>query len=193
MLNKVWAAMIAVSLCCALATGRMQQLSEAVLTGAGNAVQLIFGMMGMMCAWTGLMKIADAGGLTAILSRVLSPVLRRLFPAYPPESPAAKAICMNITANLLGLGNAATPMGLAAMKEMAAQNRGTNEADNSMVMFVVLNTASLQLIPTFMGTLRSQYGSVTPFDILPAVWVTSAVSLAVGLFAAKLMEGCSVG
>ncbi|MFR2562723.1 MAG: hypothetical protein ACLS8R_08605 [Anaeromassilibacillus sp.] len=105
MLNKVWAAMIAVSVFCALATGRMQQLSEAVLAGAGNAVQLIFGMMGMMCAWTGLMKIADAGGLTAILSRLLAPVLRRLFPAYPPESPAAKAICMNITANLWDWGN----------------------------------------------------------------------------------------
>ena len=193
MLNKVWAAMIAVSVFCALATGRMQQLSEAVLAGAGNAVQLIFGMMGMMCAWTGLMKIADAGGLTAILSRLLAPVLRRLFPAYPPESPAAKAICMNITANLLGLGNAATPMGLAAMKEMAAQNRGSHVADNSMVMFVVLNTASLQLSPTFMGTLRAQYGSATPFDILPAVWMVSAIALVAGLLAAKLLEGCSIG
>ena len=193
MLNKVWAAMIAVSVFCALATGRMQQLSEAVLAGAGNAVQLIFGMMGMMCAWTWLMKIADAGGLTAILSRLLAPVLRRLFPAYPPESPAAKAICMNITANLLGLGNAATPMGLAAMKEMAAQNRGSHVADNSMVMFVVLNTASLQLIPTFMGTLRAQYGSAAPFDILPAVWMVSAIALVAGLLAAKLLEGCSIG
>ena len=185
--------MIAVSVFCALATGRMQQLSEAVLAGAGNAVQLIFGMMGMMCAWTGLMKIADAGGLTAILSRLLAPVVRRLFPAYPPESPAAKAICMNITANLLGLGNAATPMGLAAMKEMAAQNRGSHVADNSMVMFVVLNTASLQLIPTFMGTLRAQYGSAAPFDILPAVWMVSAIALVAGLLAAKLLEGCSIG
>ena len=193
MLNKVWAAMIAVSVFCALATGRMQQLSEAVLAGAGNAVQLIFGMMGMMCAWTGLMKIADAGGLTAILSRLLAPVLRRLFPAYPPESPAAKAICMNITANLLGLGNAATPMGLAAMKEMAAQNRGSHVADNSMVMFVVLNTASLQLSPTLMGTLRAQYGSAAPFDILPAVWMVSAIALVAGLLAAKLLEGCSIG
>ena len=193
MLNKVWAAMIAVSVLCACATGRMQQLSEAVLAGAGNAVQLILGMMGMMCAWTGLRKIADAGGLTAILSHVLGPVLRRLFPAYPPESPAAKAICMNITANLLGLGNAATPMGLAAMKEMAAQNHGSKVANNSMVMFVVLNTASLQLIPTFMGTLRAQYGSTTPFDILPAVWVVSAIALAAGLLAAKLMEGFSIG
>ena len=193
MLNKVWAAMIAVSVLCACATGRMQQLSEAVLAGAGNAVQLILGMMGMMCAWTGLMKIADAGGLTAILSHVLGPVLRRLFPAYPPESQAAKAICMNITANLLGLGNAATPMGLAAMKEMAAQNHGSKVANNSMVMFVVLNTASLQLIPTFMGTLRAQYGSTTPFDILPAVWVVSAIALAAGLLAAKLMEGFSIG
>ena len=156
-------------------------------------MQLILGMLGMMCAWTGLMKIADAGGLTAILSHVLGPVLRRLFPAYPPESPAAKAICMNITANLLGLGNAATPMGLAAMKEMAAQNHGSKVANNSMVMFAVLNTASLQLIPTFMGTLRAQYGSTTPFDILPAVWVVSAIALAAGLLAAKLMEGFSIG
>ena len=188
MLNKVWAAMIAVSVFCALATGRMQQLSEAVLAGAGNAVQLIFGMMGMMCAWTGLMKIADAGGLTAILSRLLAPVLRRLFPAYPPESPAAKAICMNITANLLGLGNAATPMGLAAMKEMAAQNRGSHVADNSMVMFVVLNTASIQLIPTTTSVLRARYGSASPFDILPAVWLASVSALLVGIVAAKLLE-----
>ena len=198
MLNKVWAAMIAVSVFCALATGRMQQLSEAVLALScyavmRNAVQLIFGMMGMMCAWTGLMKIADAGGLTAILSRLLAPVLRRLFPAYPPESPAAKAICMNITANLLGLGNAATPMGLAAMKEMSKLNPDPKTADNSMVMFVVLNTASLQLIPTFMGTLRAQYGSAAPFDILPAVWMVSAIALVAGLLAAKLLEGCSIG
>lgn len=193
MLNKVWAGMILISIFCALATGRMPQLSDAVLTGAGNAAELVLGMLGMMCAWTGLMKIADAGGLTSILARVLSPVLRRLFPAYPPESPAAKAVCMNITANLLGLGNAATPMGIAAMKEMQKNNPDARTANNSMVMFVVLNTASLQLIPTFMGTLRSNYGAAAPFDILPAVWITSIFSLAVGLLAAKLLEGRKVG
>ncbi len=193
MLNKVWAGMILISIFCALATGRMPQLSDAVLAGAGNAAELVLGMLGMMCAWTGLMKIADAGGLTSLLARVLAPVLRRLFPAYPPESPAAKAVCMNITANLLGLGNAATPMGIAAMKEMQKNNTDVKTANNSMVMFVVLNTASLQLIPTFMGTLRANYGAAAPFDILPAVWITSILSLAVGLLAAKLLEGRKVG
>lgn len=193
MLNKVWAGMILISIFCALATGRMPQLSDAVLAGAGNAAELVLCMLGMMCAWTGLMKIADAGGLTSLLARVLAPVLRRLFPAYPPESPAAKAVCMNITANLLGLGNAATPMGIAAMKEMQKNNTDVKTANNSMVMFVVLNTASLQLISTFMGTLRANYGAAAPFDILPAVWITSILSLAVGLLAAKLLEGRKVG
>ena len=102
-----------ISILCALATGRMQQLSDAVLSGAGDAVELVISLLGMMCLWTGLMKIADAGGITTILSRVFAPVMRRLFPDYEPESPAVRAICMNVTANLLGLGNAATPMAVS--------------------------------------------------------------------------------
>ena len=95
---------------------------------------------------------------------------------------------MNITANLLGLGNAATPLGIAAMKEMSRVNKRPTEADNNMVMFVVINTASIQLVPTFMGTLRAQYGSAQPFDIVPAVWLASIVSLGLGILAAKLLE-----
>lgn len=188
MMNYIWAGLILFSFLCAMATGRMQQLSEGILAGAGNAVQLVIALLGMMCAWTGLMKIADEGGLTAILSRLFHPVMKVLFPRYQKDSPAAKAICMNVTANLLGLGNAATPLGIAAMKEMAKESRGLQTADNSMVMFVVLNTASIQLIPTFMGTLRAQYGSPMPFDIVPAVWVASVISLAVGVIVAKLLE-----
>ena len=188
MLNKIWAGMIFISIFCAVCTGRISELSQAILSGAGDAVELVISMLGMMCAWTGLMKIADAGGVTALLSRVLSPVLRLLFPDCPLEGPASKAICMNITANLLGLGNAATPMGLAAMRELK-KNNPTDTADRSMVMFVVLNTASLQLIPTFLGTLRAQYGSSSPFDIMPAMWIASAASLVVGLTMAKVLEG----
>ncbi|QAT51339.1 spore maturation protein A [Caproiciproducens sp. NJN-50] len=192
MLNYIWAGMILFSVICAVITGRMEQLSGAVLSGASDAVTLVLTMTGMMCAWTGLMKIADEGGLTALLSKALNPIMRLLFPDCKPGGPAVKAMCMNITANLLGLGNAATPLGIAAMKELK-KNNPTQTADNSMATFVVLNTASIQLIPTFLGTMRAQYGSAAPFDILPAVWITSVCSVIVGLTAAKLMEGFSGG
>ena len=187
LLNYIWAGLILLSLICAAVTGRMPQLSASVMSGAAGAVELVIGMLGMMCAWTGLMKIADAGGITLMLSKLLNPVMCRLFPSCKKGSPAAKAICMNVTANLLGLGNAATPLGIAAMKEMSKLNP-TQTADNSMVMFVVINSASIQLIPTFMATLRAKYGSPAPFDILPAVWLTSACALVAGIIVAKLLE-----
>ena len=188
LLNYIWAGLILVSILCAAATGRMPELSAAVLNGAGGAVTLIISMAGMMAAWTGLMKIADRSGATRLLAKLLGPLMHLLFPQCKRDSPAVKAMCMNITANLLGLGNAATPLGIAAMKELKKENP-TQTADNSMAMFVVLNTASIQLIPTFMATLRAQYGSASPFDILPAVWVTSFCALIAGVCAAKLMEG----
>ncbi|MVB10389.1 Spore maturation protein A [Caprobacter fermentans] len=188
LLNYIWAGMILFSVFCAAVTGRMEPLSNAVLSGASGAVTLVLSMTGMMCAWTGLMKIADEGGLTLLLAKALNPLMRRLFPECKPGGPAVKAMCMNITANLLGLGNAATPLGIAAMQELK-KNNPTQTADNSMVTFVVLNTASIQLIPTTLGILRAQYGSAAPFEILPAVWVTSVCSVIVGLTAAKLMEG----
>lgn len=188
LLNYIWAGMILASVFCAAATGRMPQLSAAVLSGAGDAVQLVLSITGMMCAWTGLMEIAERGGLTEKLANALSPLMRILFPSCKKGSPAVRAMCMNVTANMLGLGNAATPLGIAAMKELKKKN-ATDTADDAMVMFVVLNTASVQLVPTFMATLRAQYGSASPFDILPAVWATSILSLAVGVTAAKLLEG----
>lgn len=187
MLNYIWAILIVVSFFCAIATGRIEQLSQSVVEGAGKAVELSISMLGLMCAWTGFMKIAEAGGITAILSRVFFPLIKRFFPGYQKESPVFKAISMNMAANLLGLGNAATPLGIAAMKEMKRLHPHDTEADNNMVMFVVWNTASIQLIPTTMGILRSQYGSSSPFDILPAVWVASIGSLFIGVLIAKLL------
>lgn len=192
LLNYIWAALILISVFCAMVTGRMPQLSASVLSGAAGAVELVIAMAGMMCAWTGLMKIADAGGITGLLSRLLNPLMRLLFPSLKKGSPAVRAICMNITANLLGLGNAATPMGIAAMKELAKLNP-SQTADNAMVMFVVINASSIQLIPTFMGTLRAKYGSPAPFDILPAVWLASVIALLAGIVAAKAMEGAKSG
>lgn len=194
MLNWIWAGMIFISIVCAACTGRLEQLSQAVMEGAQSAVELCLGTIGMMCFWTGLMHAAQRGGLTQLLSRVLSPLLRGLFPKLKKGSKALGAVCMNLTANLLGLGNAATPLGLAAMQELQKESgapKGT--ADNAMVLFVVLNTASLQLVPTFMAALRGKYGAAQPFDILPAVWLTSLASLAAALVAAKLLEGAQSG
>ena len=190
MMNYIWLFLILVSFICAVLTGRMEQLSAAVMEGAGSAVSLVITTAGMMSLWTGLLKIADAGGLTRVLARLFSPILRRLFPDYKQDSPAMKAICMNVTANLLGLGNAATPFGLAAMKEMqkARPDPSSKTANHSMILFVVLNTASIQLIPTFLGTIRMQYGSTAPFAIMPAVWVTSIASLIIGILVVFLFR-----
>ncbi len=189
MLNWIWAGMILISFICAICTGRTEQLSAAILAGASSAVELCITTLGLMCFWTGLMQAAEHGGLTRLLARALSPILSRLFPKLRRESPALGAICMNLTANLLGLGNAATPLGLAAMQELKKESRATDgTADNAMVMFVVLNTSSLQLIPTFMAALRGKYGAAQPFDILPAVWITSVCALLAAVTMAKLLE-----
>lgn len=190
MLNKIWAGMILISFLCALATGRMEALSKAVLTGSQRAVELTFSMAGMMCAWTGLLKIAQQGGLTAILARVLRPAVSRLLPGYRQDGEAMQAASLNITANLLGLGNAATPLGIAAMKAMVREAPKCEEMPNrAMIRFVVLNTASIQLMPTYIATLRAQYGSAAPFEITPAVWVVSAAALTAALTMCRLLEG----
>lgn len=188
MLNYIWAGMIIVSFICALNTGRMEELSKAAINGADKAVSLIISMAGVMCLWTGIMKIADRGGLTAIIAKILSPVLARLMPDYEKDSAAMRAVSANITANILGLGNAATPFGLIAMKEMQKGNRLKTQPNNSMVMFVVMNTASIQLIPTTIAALRQSAGSSQPYDILPYIWIVSFLSLAVGIILAKVFS-----
>lgn len=183
MMNWIWAGMLFLSFAAAIVTGRMEAVSQAVMEGAEQTLTLLLSTGGMLCFWSGLVKIAEAGGLTRLLSRLFSPILRRLFPDYAKNDAAMDAISMNVTANLLGLGNAATPFGIAAMREMqrSRPDRDATIANHSMITFVVLNTASIQLLPTFLASIRSQYGSVSPFSILPAVWLTSAAALAVGL------------
>ncbi len=187
MLGYIWAGMMAVSFLCAWMTGRMETLSQSVLDGADKAVQLVIAMAGVMCLWTGVMKIADKAGLTTVVSKMMAPVLSRLMPDYDRDSPAMRAVSANLTANLLGLGNAATPLGLAAMREMQKTNRLKAAPNNSMVMFVVLNTASLQIIPTTIAALRQAAGSVQPYAVLPYIWMTSVLTLAAGILLAKLM------
>ena len=161
------------------------------LSGCGEAVSLVITLTGMLCLWSGLMEIARRCRLTEALARLLRPLTRWLFPTVPQGSPAMQAICMNLSANLLGLGNAATPWGLAAMRELQKLNPHKDSASNAMVTFVAMNTASLQLIPTTCAALRQQAGSAAPMEILPAVWLTGLSSLAVVLLLDRLLRGKS--
>lgn len=187
MLNAIWFGMIALSVVCAAATGRLGDLSAAVMDGAGQAVELTVFLLGAMCAWLGFLKIAEKSGLTTLMASAFSPLIDRLFPEYREEPEIKGKICMNLSANLLGLGNAATPLGLAAMKAMAEQNRGDTPT-KGMILFVVINTASIQLLPVNMAAMRSSCGSAEPFGILPEIWMTSLASLTLCVAFCKLME-----
>ena len=183
-MNWVFVLMAAAALAAGALTGRMEQVSQAAMSSCGEAVELVFSLLGMLCLWSGLMKVAEEAGLTARLSRLLSPVLNWLFPGVREGSPAAQAISLNMAANLLGLGNAATPLGITAVQEMKKESPLGGTA-----MFVVLNTASLQLIPTTTAAMWLAVGAAQPLDILPAVWVASALSLSAGVIAAKVLGG----
>ncbi len=188
MMNYIWSGLLIVSILCALCTGRMDALSGAILTGAGSGVELALNLLGGMCLWGGIMKIAEEGGVTRLIARALSPILTFLFPGIQKGGEAAGAISMNISANLLGMGNAATPLGIKAMQALKKEGGVTDTADNRMVMFVVINTASIQLIPATIALLRAQAGCATPLDILPATWISSVIALMAGIIMAKILE-----
>ena len=179
--------MLAVSLAFSLACGSAAQLADGLMSSASDAVELLITISGMLCMWSGFMRIAKDCGLIEKLSRMFAPLLRRLYPDVDVDSDAFSYISMNISANLLGLGNAATPLGLNAMRELRRLN-DSDTASDSMLTFVVMNTASIQLLPTTVAALRRSYGSQHPFDILLCVWITSACALAVGLISARLLS-----
>lgn len=184
MLNYLWSALVILSILCSFFTGNSPQLSEAIIDSSAQAVELLLTMAGVMLLWSGIIRIAQESGLTEAFAKMLSPLLRLLFPKIKDKPKALGSISMNLTANLLGLGNTATPLGIQAMKELDALNGGSQTASNEMVVFVVMNTASLQLMPTMLGTLRQRYGSAAPFEILVPVWISSACALTVALMIA---------
>lgn len=185
-MSVLWVGMILISLLCGLMTGRGEAVAAAAVTGAADGVELCISMAGILCLWTGVMEVMRRSGLSEKLSQLLRPVLKRLFPDFARDKAVMDMVSANVSANLLGLGNAATPLGLEASRLMARRSPGV--ASDSLCMFVVCNTASIQLIPTTVASVRSAAGCATPFDILPATWLASALSVAVGITAAKLMS-----
>lgn len=181
-MSWVWAALVCASVICAAVNGRASALSAAVMQGAQSGVTLAISIAGALCLWAGIGRAMERSGLTEKLSRLLRPVMRRLFPSTREDSALAGALSTNICANFLGLGNAATPPGIEAARRLAARSPG--QASDELCRLIVLNTASIQLIPANVAAVRSSLGCAAPFDILPAVWLTSLCSAGLGLAAA---------
>jgi len=185
-MSWIWGGMVILSLLFGAATGRIDAVSEAALSGAQNAVELSLSMAGVLCLWSGIMEIMRVCGLTDGLARAFRPLMRRLLPEASRDSETLAAVSANVSANLLGLGNAATPLGIQAARRMARGCGGV--ASDELCRLVVLNTASIQLLPTTIASVRAAAGCKTPFDILPAVWLSSVLSVTAGLTAAWLLS-----
>ena len=189
-MTVVWTGMVFFSLLFGLLTGTLDAVSAAALEGAASAVSLCVSMAGVLCLWTGVMEIMRQSGLSEKLARAFLPLLKRLFPRSCRDEETLMAISGNVSANLLGLGNAATPLGMRAAERMARGCGGT--ASDELCLLVVLNTASIQLLPATVAGLRTAAGAAAPFDILPAVWFSSGLSVCAGLFAARLLSGLAL-
>jgi len=185
-MTVIWTGMVLVSILCSLATGRGPEVAAAAVEGTSAAVQLALSIAGMLCLWTGVMEVMRRSGLADKLSRLLRPALRLLFPQVAGDQGIMDSVSANVSANLLGLGNAATPLGLEAARRMARRSPGV--ASDSLCMLVVCNTASIQLIPTTVASVRAAAGSAAPFDILPATWLASALSVGAGVVMCRLLS-----
>ena len=181
----VWCGMVLLSLLFGLVNGRLDDVAAAALEGAGSAIQLSLSMAGVLCLWSGVMEVMKVCGLSDGLARAFRPLLRRLLPNASRDTETLAAISANVSANLLGLGNAATPLGIRAACRMARGCGGI--ASDELCLLVVLNTASIQFLPATVASVRSAAGCRTPFDILPAVWLASVLSVSAGLLMARLL------
>lgn len=185
-MSWIWTGIMALSVIAALVLGNGSALAAAVQQGAQAGITLAISMAGSICLWTGVGRLMEHAGITDFLSRLLSPLLGRLFPTFKKDRSLACSLSANVCANFLGLGNAATPMGIQAAQHLAAHSKN-GVATDELCRLIVLNTASIQLIPANVAAVRVANGCATPFDILPAVWITSICSVTLGLTAAWLL------
>ena len=185
-MNIIWVGLILISYLFSFFAGTTEEVTNAIFSGSNGAVELIISLLGMLCVWTGLLDVAEKAGITKKVERLLSPIISFLFPGLSEKSPAKSAIAMSMTANLLGISNAATPLGLSAMEHLSKRNLTPHVATDEMCMFVVINSASITLLPTTLLTLRQASGSVSPFDVLIPIWICSFLSVSSGIIAARI-------
>ena len=185
LMSWIYWGILAISILCAGITKNGSALSAAVVSGAQAGCQLALSLAGSICLWSGIGRLMQQIGLTGMLSRLFHPFLHRIFPSTRQDAALAEDLSANISANLLGLGNAATPMGIAAAKRL--KDPGSEAANDELCRLIVLNTASIQLIPGNVAAVRASLGAAAPFDILPAVWISSLCSAGLGLLIAWLL------
>ncbi len=188
MINFIWAALMIIGFVVGAINGNIQEVTDAAIQNAETAVDISLGLIGMMTLWLGIMKIAEDAGLVQKLANLIKPVTTRLFPDVPADHPAIGAIMMNLAANMLGLGNAATPLGLKAMQELQKLNRKKDTATDAMVMFLAINTSSVTLIPASTIAILSSAGGTNPTNIIGPTLIATTVSTAVGIIAAKMLQ-----
>lgn len=188
MIGYLLSFMIFASVVFAVVTDTAADVSGAVLSSGSDAVTLTLTLMGSMAVWGGIMRVAQESGLTELLTKALKPLLRRLFRGLREDSKALRAIAMNMSANILGLGNAATPLGIEAMKELEKEERAGSRATRNMILLAVMNACSVEILPTTVAALRLKAGSSEPLEILPCVILVSVCSLAVAIIVAEVLS-----
>lgn len=190
MMKWVMTVMLTAAVIFGIVTGRMNEVSEAFLSECTSAVELAISLTGIICLWSGVMRVAQESGITGCLAKLSSPLLSRIFKGLRSSGKAMQYITLNLTANILGLGNASTPLGLTAMREIEAEEHSQypETASHNMIILTVMNTASLQIIPTTVAALRLSAGSENPMEILPCVWIVSVCALAAALCGATFFR-----
>lgn len=187
MLNIIWPLFLMTSFIYAIFNGRVYEVNNSIFESTKLAVDLSISLLGTICLWNGIMQVASKTRIIEHLSKILKPIMKKIFPDIKEKDEAHKQITMNIIANIMGLGNAATPLGLKAMKLMQKQNREKNRLSNSMAMFIVLNTASIQIIPTTVIAIRNSLGSENPTAMIIPVWIATIFAACSAIFAAKIL------
>ena len=187
MLNIVWPIFIIISFSFAIFSGNLEKLNSSIFESTSDAINLSISLLGTICLWSGIMKIASNTSVIEKLTKILKPVIKLLFPQLKNNNEIQKEVSMNIIANILGLGNAATPLGLKAMKSMQKENKKKDTLTDSMMMFLILNTASIQIIPTTVSAIRNSMGSSNPTAIVFPVWIATIVAAIFGIIATKVL------
>ena len=187
MLNLVWPIFIIISFSYAIFSGNLQNLNASIFDSVESAVNLSITMLGTMCLWSGIIHVAANTNIMKMMNKMLKPIIRFLFPEVRENKKAQSEISMNMVANILGLGNAATPLGLKAMETLQEENKNKQELSNSMIMLIVVNTASIQIIPTTIIAIRSSLGAENPTSIIVPVWVATICAAIVGITVTKLL------
>lgn len=188
MLNYIWEAMLIIGFLSGAINGRMAKVTDAVFLGSKDALELSLGLLGIISLWSGIINIADKSSIINYIGKFLEPIINFLFPDIPKNHVAKKSIIMNLTANFLGLGNAATPLGIKAIKELQTLNNNKKECTKSMSMFLILNSVCLQLIPSTIISIRASMGAKNPSEIVYVIWIVSLINIALAIVITKIFE-----